>query len=64
MIMGDQSASLYGVAVTFVALSSISVALRCYVRLRVVKAFGWDDFVMILAMVFLLPVSNCCSTGC
>ncbi|OJJ63055.1 hypothetical protein ASPSYDRAFT_144837 [Aspergillus sydowii CBS 593.65] len=62
--MGDQSASLYGVAVTFVALSSISVALRCYVRLRVVKAFGWDDFVMILAMVFLLPLFYIMLCGC
>lgn len=62
--MVDQSAALCGVAAAFVALSSISVALRCYVRLRIVKAFGWDDFVMILALVFFLPGFNFFSIGC
>ncbi|OJI97908.1 hypothetical protein ASPVEDRAFT_49815 [Aspergillus versicolor CBS 583.65] len=57
--MVDQSAALCGVAAAFVALSSISVALRCYVRLRIVKAFGWDDFVMILALLFYIMLCGC-----
>ena len=35
----------------FLAISLVSVGLRCFVRTRVVRAFGWDDNVMLLAMV-------------
>jgi hypothetical protein len=34
-----------------VSISFISVVLRCYVRSRIVKAFGWDDFFMVIALV-------------
>ncbi|BCS21212.1 putative PTH11-like integral membrane protein [Aspergillus puulaauensis] len=57
--MADQSTALCGVPAAFVALSSISVALRCYVRLRIVKAFGWDDFVMILALLLYIMLCGC-----
>ncbi|KAL3478945.1 hypothetical protein BJX99DRAFT_93675 [Aspergillus californicus] len=50
--MVDHSAAVCGVAAAFLTLSAIAVILRCYVRLRIVKAFGWDDFIMILAMLF------------
>jgi hypothetical protein len=36
---------------TFHALAIISVGLRTYVRLRLVKGFGIDDAVMIAALV-------------
>jgi hypothetical protein len=49
--MVDRPAAVRGVAAAFLALSTIAVLLRCYVRLRIVKAFGWDDGFMILAMV-------------
>ena len=29
----------------------ICVALRTYVRTRLLKAFGWDDFVMLICLV-------------
>lgn len=35
----------------FLAISLVSVGLRCFVRTRIVRAFGWDDSVMLLAMV-------------
>lgn len=43
--------SIIAVTGVFLAISFIAVSLRCYVRLRVVKAFGWDDGTMVLAMV-------------
>ena len=52
--MVDLPAAVRDVAAAFLTLSSIAVILRCYVRLRIVKAFGWDDGVMIVAMVSFL----------
>ncbi|KAF7118893.1 hypothetical protein CNMCM5793_008529 [Aspergillus hiratsukae] len=50
--MVDESAAVCGVAAAFLTVASIAVILRCYVRLCIVKAFGWDDTVMIVSMVF------------
>lgn len=41
--------------VTFLVLNAIAVSLRLYVRLGLVKAFGWDDVVLVLAYVSFLP---------
>lgn len=46
-----QNAAIIAVAATFMTVAFITVALRCYVRLRLVKAFGWDDTAMLVAMV-------------
>ncbi|KAJ5783546.1 uncharacterized protein N7518_009223 [Penicillium psychrosexuale] len=40
------------VAAVFLPIATITVALRIYVRGWVVKAFGWDDGVMVGAMLF------------
>ena len=39
------------VTAVFFGISLVTVILRCFVRLRVVRAFGWDDGLMLLAMV-------------
>ena len=39
------------VAAVFLPIAAITVALRIYVRGWIVKAFGWDDGVMVVAMV-------------
>lgn len=39
------------VALLFTALASIFVLLRLHVRLFLRKAFGWDDGMIVLAMV-------------
>lgn len=39
------------VAAVFLPIATITVALRIYVRGWIVKAFGWDDGVMVGAMV-------------
>ncbi|KAL3458459.1 hypothetical protein BJX64DRAFT_223858 [Aspergillus heterothallicus] len=61
--MVDRGAAVRGVAVAFLTLSSIAVILRCYVRLRIVKAFGWDDGIMILAMLFYIMFCACMIGG-
>ncbi len=46
-----RSVSIFVVTVVFLVLSFVAVALRCFARLRLVRAFGWDDSLMVLAMV-------------
>lgn len=46
-----QNHAIIAVAATFMTIAFITVVLRCYVRLRLVKAFGWDDGSMVVAMV-------------
>ncbi|KAJ5567140.1 hypothetical protein N7535_006446 [Penicillium sp. DV-2018c] len=40
------------VAATFLSIATITVLLRIYVRGWIVKAFGWDDGSMIVALLF------------
>lgn len=47
----DRSESIFIVTVIFLGISFSAVCLRCFVRLRLVKAFGWDDGLMLFAMV-------------
>jgi hypothetical protein len=39
------------VASVFLSISLIAVCLRCFVRLKIVKAFGYDDSLMVMATV-------------
>ncbi|KAL5338257.1 hypothetical protein BJX70DRAFT_204705 [Aspergillus crustosus] len=41
------------------AVPLVTVFLRCYVRIWLVKAFGWDDGLMVLAMCFHIVLSIC-----
>jgi hypothetical protein len=61
--MVDRPAAVRGVAAAFLSLSSVAVILRCYVRLRIVKAFGWDDIVMIFAMLLYIMFCGCMIGG-
>jgi hypothetical protein len=58
----DRSLEVKVVAAVFLAIASVTVILRCYVRLFLVKAFGWDDGAMVIALVclplFLLSLGN------
>jgi len=52
-ITEDRSQEVSAVAGFFLVLSTISIALRCYCRIKVVKNFGWDDWFAVLAYVSL-----------
>lgn len=39
------------VSVVVMVISLVTVSFRCFVRWRILKAFGWDDTLMVLAMV-------------
>ncbi|GIJ88290.1 hypothetical protein Asppvi_007210 [Aspergillus pseudoviridinutans] len=63
MALHGRSLSLFIVTLVFLCISFTAVALRCFVRLRLVKAFGWDDGLMVLAMLFNIWFSICGLAG-
>ncbi|CAI6292913.1 unnamed protein product [Periconia digitata] len=54
---------LLAVAVAFVSLAAVSTALRAYVRIFLVKAFGWDDAWMIVALLCHVLFAGCAIGG-
>lgn len=51
MPVEGRSKEILIVAVVCMSVSFITVCLRSYVRLRLIKAFGWDDGLMVIATV-------------
>lgn len=47
----NRAPQLLGVNYFFAVLAFITVLLRCYVRIFIVKKFSFDDLMMIVAMV-------------
>jgi hypothetical protein len=43
---------------TFLPLAIFTVALRLWVRTRMVNALGWDDSLMVFALVRTLGISS------
>ncbi|KKK19499.1 hypothetical protein ARAM_002941 [Aspergillus rambellii] len=58
MSSGRSNAILISTSV-LLGISLVTVCLRCYVRLRIVKAFGWDDSLMVTAMIFNIGFAIC-----
>ena len=52
MVRG-KSETIVILAAISLAITLTTVALRCFVRFYLVKAFGWDDSTMIVAAVCL-----------
>ncbi|KAJ5817390.1 hypothetical protein N7447_009623 [Penicillium robsamsonii] len=48
----------------FFAMSLLSVILRCFVRTRIVRAWGWDDGIMVIAMALNAAFAICGIVGC
>ncbi|KAJ5815859.1 hypothetical protein N7447_008092 [Penicillium robsamsonii] len=58
-----RSQSIFIVTTIFLGISFIAVCLRCLVRIRLVKAFGWDDTLMVCAMLMNILFALCGITG-
>ncbi|PWY91673.1 P-type ATPase [Aspergillus sclerotioniger CBS 115572] len=63
MPVEGRSASILTVAVLIMVISLITVCFRCFVRLRMLKTFGWDDTLMVVAMVFDILLTVCAIAG-
>ncbi|KAJ5555841.1 hypothetical protein N7535_008272 [Penicillium sp. DV-2018c] len=61
----DNSRNLAILVVTavFFGISLLSVVLRCFVRTHIVRAWGWDDRIMVLAMALNTGFAICGIVG-
>lgn len=50
-VVENRGPELLAVNIFFVSAAVLATALRCYVRAGLVKAFGTDDWLMVLALV-------------
>ncbi|KAL1590821.1 hypothetical protein WHR41_00400 [Cladosporium halotolerans] len=57
---GFEVLGVYGL---FLALTTLTVGLRAYCRLRIQKAFGWDDWFATLSWVFFVLHASFAITG-
>lgn len=55
--------AIFIITTIFLGISFITVCLRCFVRLHIVKAFGWDDALMVFAMLLNILFALCGITG-
>jgi len=55
MSPGGRGLQLNAVNVAFLALSTLAVLLRVYCRAFIVKSFGVDDWLAVVAWVIILP---------
>lgn len=51
MPLVGHSMAIFASSAVMLAVSVIAVAMRCLVRSYVVRAFGWDDGLMVVALV-------------
>ncbi|BCR84693.1 putative integral membrane protein [Aspergillus chevalieri] len=58
-----RSESIFIVTIIFLVISLVAVCLRCFVRIRLVRAFGWDDGLMVAAMVVNILFALCGIVG-
>jgi hypothetical protein len=47
--ISNRPETIYGAVVPFLIISWFAVGMRIWVRLRVMRDIGWDDFFVVLA---------------
>lgn len=55
----NNAAQILGVTGTFLGLALVTVLLRIYVRARMLKFVGPDDYIMILGSIFAVATFTC-----
>ncbi|KAL4728223.1 hypothetical protein ACLX1H_004965 [Fusarium chlamydosporum] len=50
----SRSVEIQSILIAFSVLSTLIIALRAYIRLILLRSFGWDDGVMVIAQVLAL----------
>lgn len=59
----NRGPELQAVCSVFVSMAFVATALRVYVRLRIVRSFGWDDAWMVAAMCTHVMFATCAIGG-
>ncbi|KAJ5388227.1 hypothetical protein N7509_010768 [Penicillium cosmopolitanum] len=63
MPLVGHSMAIFASSAVMLAVSVIAVAMRCLVRSYVVRAFGWDDSLMVVALVLFITLTVSCMIG-
>ncbi|KAL2827277.1 hypothetical protein BJY01DRAFT_262074 [Aspergillus pseudoustus] len=59
----DRSLAVFAVSAVMLGLSVVAVALRCVVRVYLIRAFGWDDAVMVAALALFSALASAYMIG-
>lgn len=51
MPLEGRGLAIFVISAIFMFITIVTVALRCFVRSFIVRAFGWDDVLMLVALV-------------
>ncbi|TVY13502.1 hypothetical protein LARI1_G008800 [Lachnellula arida] len=57
--MQERAKELLAVTITLLVLALVTVSLRCFVRIKLVKAFGLDDYLMVASMLVFIAYCAC-----
>ncbi|KAF2191951.1 hypothetical protein K469DRAFT_556288 [Zopfia rhizophila CBS 207.26] len=63
MAIENRGPELQAACATFVSMAFVATMMRIYVRLRLVRAFGWDDWFMVAAMLTHIMFATCSISG-
>ncbi|KAJ5948936.1 P-type ATPase [Penicillium verhagenii] len=58
-----RSLAMFTLSCVMLGLSVITVSFRCFVRGYLVRAFGWDDTLMVAALIIYTSLIVCCIVG-
>lgn len=62
-VSASRSLEIHAILVAFSIVSATAVALRTYIRSRVLHSFGWDDGFMVTAQVLTLGAAVAIGLG-
>ncbi|KAL4802433.1 hypothetical protein BDV18DRAFT_163837 [Aspergillus unguis] len=57
------SLAIFATAAVMLVLAIIAVAMRSFVRIYLVRAFGWDDGLMVIALALFIALCILCMLG-
>ncbi|RMZ66284.1 integral membrane [Pyrenophora seminiperda CCB06] len=55
--LANKKATMLGITLTFLVVAWFAVIFRFYVRIKIVKKFGWDDAFVLVAQLYYLEVA-------
>ncbi|KAJ5934041.1 hypothetical protein N7466_003588 [Penicillium verhagenii] len=63
MPLEGRGLAIFTLSVVFMFICILTVSLRCFVRSYIVRAFGWDDVLMLIALALFIVLAICCMIG-
>ncbi|KAJ5383993.1 hypothetical protein N7517_001904 [Penicillium concentricum] len=54
-----RSLAILIVSIVMMSISIVTVSLRSFVRLNIIRAFGWDDALMVAALILFILLNVC-----